>query len=159
MFFELSVAPQMWKKSEDIDEENLKDRLFWTEHEQWVRQCELARDPTDPTFLENDTRIIMKNVLLPTGTFIIEFVWPVTGRWKSFFLLLRARNAEDEEILSDFLGVLEIFNIKTSDKPVTVTSDLGEALGVEVETELEGLPYNVRYSFDVCLAHGYLYVS
>jgi hypothetical protein len=73
--------------------------------------------------------------------------------------LLGARNAEDEEILTDFLGVLEIFNIKTSDKPVIVTSDLGEALGVEVETELEGLPYNVRYSFDVCLAHGYLYVS
>jgi hypothetical protein len=69
MFFELSVAPQMWKKSEDIDEENLKDRLFWTEHEQWVRQCELTRDPTDPTFLKNDTRIIMKNVLLQTGIF------------------------------------------------------------------------------------------
>src|ERR1700694_5759758 len=31
MFFELSVAPQVWKKSEDIDEDDLKDRLFWTE--------------------------------------------------------------------------------------------------------------------------------
>jgi hypothetical protein len=60
--------------------------------------------------------------------------------------------------MNELLGILELFNIRVTERPVDLKSDLGEALGVNIERELEGIPYNVRYSFDVCLAHGYLYV-
>jgi hypothetical protein len=56
----------------------------------------------------------------------------------------------------ELLSILDGFNIKVTEKPLTMTKVLGEALGQEIETELQGLPYNVRYSFDVCLAHSYL---
>ena len=58
---------------------------------------------------------------------------------------------------TELLEILKLFNIKISDKPVDITSSMGDSLGVDVEDELQGLPYIVRYSFDVCLAHGYLY--
>jgi hypothetical protein len=58
----------------------------------------------------------------------------------------------------ELLSILDGFNIKVTEKPLTMTKVLGEALGTEIETELQGLPYNVRYSFDVCLAHSYLYL-
>ena len=41
---------------------------------------------------------------------------------------------------------------------MTITSEMGDALGVNIESELRGLSYKVRYLFDVCLAHGYLCV-
>src|SRR5256885_1479873 len=43
------------------------------------------------------------------------------------------------------------------DNPFVTTSDPGESLGSQIESELQGLPFKVHYSFDVCLAHGYLY--
>src|ERR1700737_2216238 len=67
IFFEATVAPQVWKKLKEIDQDDLKTRLYWTEHEQWMRQCEIVRDPLDPSFLQSDTRIIMKNAMLQTG--------------------------------------------------------------------------------------------
>jgi RNA-dependent RNA polymerase len=60
--------------------------------------------------------------------------------------------------MTELLEILKSFNVKINEKPIVMTSDLGEALGADIEMELLGLPYNVRYSFDVCLAHGYLYV-
>jgi hypothetical protein len=69
---------------------------------------------------------------------------------------LGAKTAEDEAILAEFISVLGVFNIKVCEQPFTLASDIGHALGVGIESQLDGLPYNVRYSFDVCLAHGYL---
>ena len=43
------------------------------------------------------------------------------------------------------------------DNPFVTTSDPGESLGSQIESELQGLPFKVHYSLDVCLAHGYLY--
>ena len=65
--FEMSVAPQVWKKSEMVDEDDLKDRLYWSEHEQWLRQCDIIEDPFDPAIDKADTRIIMKHLMFPTG--------------------------------------------------------------------------------------------
>jgi hypothetical protein len=70
VFFESLIAPQVWKRSPEIDEEDLKDRLYWTEHEQWMRQCEILPDPLDPSFQVSDTRIIIRNSVLQTGLFI-----------------------------------------------------------------------------------------
>jgi RNA-dependent RNA polymerase len=81
-----------------------------------------------------------------------------TGRWKAYWLLFRTETAEDEKNLAEFLEMLGVFNIKTTNRPITITSDVSEALGMDIEAELDGLPYNVRYSFDVCLAHSYLYI-
>lgn len=67
LFFETSVAPQMWKKSGDVEEEDLKDRVFWSEHEQWIRQCHLVADPQHPSQAGMDTRIISPHVVLPIG--------------------------------------------------------------------------------------------
>jgi hypothetical protein len=78
------------------------------------------------------------------------------GRWKTYCLILGAGTPEDESQMVELLAILHGFNIKATEKPLTMTKLLGEALGPEIETELEGLPYNVRYSFDVCLAHSYL---
>src|ERR1700730_11818205 len=36
IIFETTVAPYVWKRSEEIDGEDLRDRLFWSENEQWV---------------------------------------------------------------------------------------------------------------------------
>ena len=60
--------------------------------------------------------------------------------------------------MGELLDILKGFNIKITERPLTVTADASEGLGVDIEMELLGLPYNVRYSFDVCLAHGYLYI-
>jgi hypothetical protein len=66
--FEMSVAPQVWKKSETVDDEDLQDRLHWSENEQWIRQCEIVRDALEPSLASMDTRIIMKHLILPIGT-------------------------------------------------------------------------------------------
>lgn len=66
--FEVSVAPQVWKKSEIVDDQDLQDRLHWSENEQWIRQCEIIRDALEPSFSSTDTRIIMKHLILPSGT-------------------------------------------------------------------------------------------
>lgn len=65
--FEMSVAPQVWKKSETVDEDDLKDRLYWNENEQWLRQCEIVANSMDSAFDNADTRIIMKYLMFPTG--------------------------------------------------------------------------------------------
>jgi hypothetical protein len=67
LIFETKVAPSVWKRSEDIDDEDLRDRLFWSENEQWIRQCEIVPDLGAPELAMADTRIIMKHLLLPTG--------------------------------------------------------------------------------------------
>jgi hypothetical protein len=81
------------------------------------------------------------------------------GRWKAYCLNLSTHSPEDESNLRGLLEILGGFNIKIMEKPFTVTSDPGEALGPDIEKGLEGLSYNVRYSFDICLAHGYLYIA
>ena len=80
------------------------------------------------------------------------------GRWKAYHLHLNARHSKDERDVGELLDILKCFNIKITERPIIMTADTGEALGVDIEMELLGLPYNVRYSFDVCLAHGYLYI-
>ena len=67
IIFETTVAPSVWKRSEDVDDEDLRDRLFWSENERWIRQCEIVPDLADPELAKKDTRIIMKHLLLPTG--------------------------------------------------------------------------------------------
>ena len=79
------------------------------------------------------------------------------GRWKAYGLHLSEGSSEDGTETTEFLEILKLFNIKISERPLDVTSSVGETLGANIEDELQGLPYNVRYSFDVCLAHGYLY--
>jgi hypothetical protein len=69
IFFETTVAPQVWKKSETIDDSDLKDRLYWNEQEQWVRQCDMVWDGSDSSLALMDTRIVMKKLMLPTGNF------------------------------------------------------------------------------------------
>jgi hypothetical protein len=90
IFLESSVAPQMWRKSETIGED-LKDRLFWSENEQWIRQCDLVRNASDPSVALMDTRITMKNIVLPIGN-------PLR-RSKEMLILNRAL----ESILPSFL--------------------------------------------------------
>ena len=68
IFFEMTVAPQVWKKSLEVDTEDLKDRLQWSESEQWIRQCDISGYGADSSLSATDTRIIMKNILLPVGT-------------------------------------------------------------------------------------------
>jgi hypothetical protein len=158
IIFEMSVAPQVWKKSEMVDEEDLKDRLYWNENEQWIRQCEIVEDPSNPVLNTMDTRIIMNHLMFPTGFLEEDFKTDVIGRWKTYYITLGAGTAEDESQMSELLSILHGFNIKVTEKPITMTKSIGEALGPEIESQLEGLPYNVRYSFDVCLAHSYLYI-
>jgi hypothetical protein len=67
IFFETTVAPQVWKWSETIDEDALKDRLYWNETEQWMRQCDMVLDALDSSPDLMDTRIVMKKLILPTG--------------------------------------------------------------------------------------------
>jgi hypothetical protein len=67
IFFEMTVAPQVWKMSHEVDMEDLKDRLQWSENEQWIRQCDVATDASDPSISIMDTRIIMKNLVMPFG--------------------------------------------------------------------------------------------
>lgn len=159
LFFEMSIAPQVWKKSDTVEEEDLKDRLHWSEHEQWIRQCDIVSEVLQPSLALMDTRIIIKSLILPMG---ISFLFDLNclfllGRWKAYNLHLSAHPPKDKGDVGELLDILKGFNIKITERPLIVTSDTGEALGVDIETELLGLPYNVRYSFDVCLAHGYLY--
>lgn len=70
VFFETTVAPHVWKKSETIDEEDLNDRFYWNEREQWIRQCDMVRDALDASLDLTDTRIVMKNLMLPTGAIL-----------------------------------------------------------------------------------------
>jgi len=58
--------------------------------------------------------------------------------------------------MRNFLDILKGFNINITERPIDVVADAGVALGETIEDELNGLPNSVRYSFDVCLAHGYL---
>jgi hypothetical protein len=160
LFFEMSVAPQVWKKSDTVEEDDLKDRLHWREHEQWIRQCDIVSDVLQPSLALMDTRIIMKSLVLPTGTSLVLELncLFLLGRWKAYYLRLSARSPKDEDDVGELLDILKSFNIKITEKLFIVTADSGEALGIDIEMELLGLPYNVRYSFDVCLAHGYLYI-
>lgn len=67
VFFEMTVAPQLWKKSPEVDMEDLKDRLQWSENEQWIRQCDISVDTSDTSLSAVDTRIIMKTAVMPVG--------------------------------------------------------------------------------------------
>jgi hypothetical protein len=67
IFFEMTVAPQVWKMSHEVDMEDLKDRLQWSENEQWIRQCDVATDASDPSISIVDTRVIMKNLVMSFG--------------------------------------------------------------------------------------------
>jgi hypothetical protein len=62
-----------------------------------------------------------------------------------------------EDEVDELLEILKVFNVKVTEKLMAVTSDPGASLGVNIESELDGLPYTVRYSFDTCLSHGYLF--
>jgi len=73
VFFEMTVAPQVWKKNPEVDMEDLKDRLQWSENEQWIRQCEISVDSSDFSFSAMDTRIIMKTTLMPVGKIPLAF--------------------------------------------------------------------------------------
>jgi hypothetical protein len=157
----MSVAPQVWKKSDTVDDEDLKDRLHWSEHEQWIRQCDIVPGVLQPSLALMDTRIIMKSLVLPTGiSLVFDFdCLFLLGRWKAYHLHLSSCPPKDEGDVDELLDILNGFNIKVTERPRIVTADASEALGVDIEMELLGLPYNVRYSFDVCLAHGYLYIT
>jgi hypothetical protein len=68
LFLDLSIAPQVWRKSESVDEQELQERLLWSENEQWTRQAEIGADfGMIPDIDRKDTRIIMKDCFLPTG--------------------------------------------------------------------------------------------
>jgi len=67
IFFETSVSPQVWKRHEEIDEADLKERLHWNENEKWIRQCDVVQNPLDPLLDKIDVRIIMKHLIVPTG--------------------------------------------------------------------------------------------
>ena len=71
IFLETSVSPRVWKTSEAANEEDLRDRLYWSENEQWIRQCDIVQDPSDPSLELADTRIIMKHLIIPTGDFLV----------------------------------------------------------------------------------------
>lgn len=73
-----------------------------------------------------------------------------------YWLRVSAKTPTDDSQVTQFLDALKSFNLKFTERPMTVTSDLGDALGTNIESEIKDLPYKVRYSFDVCLAHGYL---
>jgi hypothetical protein len=68
IFFQSSIPPQAWRRSEIVDDEDLKDRLYWNDQELWVRQCEIVNDLNDPLIPLMDTRVVMKHLMLPTGT-------------------------------------------------------------------------------------------
>src|SRR5271170_5350809 len=158
IFFDMTVAPQIWKKSHEGDMEDLNDRLQWSENEQWIRQCDVATDASDPSFSVMDTRVIMKHLVMPVGKSPFHSAADTCeGRWKAYCLHLSEGSTEDGTEMTELLEILKLFNIKISERPLDVTSSVGESLGVNIEDELQGLPYNVRYSFDVCVAHGYLY--
>lgn len=67
IFFDMTVAPQIWKKSHEGDMEDLNDRLQWSENEQWIRQCDISVDTSDTSLSAVDTRIIMKTAVMPVG--------------------------------------------------------------------------------------------
>ena len=67
-----------------------------------------------------------------------------------------SNTSEREREMSEVLDILRGFNISITERPMAVVADAGDALGDGIEDELSGLANNVRYSFDVCLAHGYL---
>jgi len=68
LFMDISIPPQVWRKSENVDEQDLQERLIWSENEQWIRQTEIGADLGLIRDLSHlDTRIIMKEVFLPTG--------------------------------------------------------------------------------------------
>jgi hypothetical protein len=54
-------------------------------------------------------------------------------------------------------ATLQGLNIRLAENPIAVSSKTGNSLGTGILTSLKNLPYKVRYSFEVCLAHGYLY--
>jgi hypothetical protein len=156
IFLDLSIAPQVWRKSEYVDEQDLQDRLLWSDHEQWIRQAEIGADfGLIPDLEHLDTRVIMKEVFLPTGMYFPSVSLTI-GRWRSYQLLVLADTPEIEIEMHELLEILKYFNININDRPVHVVADAGDALGVAIEDELYGLSNTVRYSFDVCLAHGYL---
>ena len=78
------------------------------------------------------------------------------GRWKSYQLLVLSDSPDIDREMRNFLDILKGFNINITERPIDVVADAGVALGETIEDELNGLPNSVRYSFDVCLAHGYL---
>jgi len=78
------------------------------------------------------------------------------GRWKAFCLLIRAIPEQELSNAEEMIRVLQALNVRFSDRPIVLTSDLGVSLGPQITASLQGLPYKVRYSLDVCLAHGFL---
>ena len=162
IFFETSIPPQVWKRSETADEEALKERLYWSEQERWLRQSDIFRDPSEASFAFIDTRVIMKGLAFSTGT-LFEFQMNNTlifsARWRAYHLII---GTETPRRTRDVIGLFELlkgFNIEISERPIVATSDIGDALGTNIEGELQGLPYPVRYSFDVCISQGYLFIS
>jgi hypothetical protein len=158
LFVELDAAPQLWKRSDEIDEEDLKERLSWSEHEQWIRQCDIITEPSMSSAASKNTTILMKRTLPIGMTIPIEIMLTFQGRWKAYWLRFSASKRDNGDYVGDLLESLEHFNIKARKIPITVTEDHGDALGVELEAQMQDLPYRVCYSFDVCLSHGYLFV-
>ena len=79
------------------------------------------------------------------------------GRCKAYWLRFSARKNDNGADVGDLLESLEKFNITANKNQFTVTTEHEDALGIDLEAEMQDLPYRVRYSFDVCLSHGYLY--
>jgi hypothetical protein len=154
--FETSVAAQLWKLSDELDEDDLKDRLFWSEHEQWMRQCDIRATGAGLGLSKTSTSIIPEKWLLPLGSLGSSQANPTIGRWKAFCLLLPAETKEDATQIDELLRSLQALNLKISDRAITLTLDTGHAVGPGIASSLEGLPYKVRYAFDVCVSHGYL---
>jgi len=72
LFLDISIPPQVWKKSENVDRQELRERLVWSENELWIRQAQIGADLGCIRDLAHlDTRIIMKEVFLPTGILLI----------------------------------------------------------------------------------------
>lgn len=67
LFFETAVAPQLWKKREKEDDGHINERLYWSEHEQWTRQCDLPADELAAGENAECTSIIMNSSVAPLG--------------------------------------------------------------------------------------------
>jgi len=65
LVFETSVAPQLWRKSDEVDDQDLKERLFWSENEQWIRDCDIGGERRVQN--QKSTEIISNSTLLPLG--------------------------------------------------------------------------------------------